>query len=146
MTPSTPDVSPLVPRLVLAALSAAAILALTLAPRSVVAPARGAFMALAERFAAPLVADLGYLQLESGLNAVLFIPLGAALALLLGRRLWPLTPFLGFVVSFTVEYAQVRIPGRVPDPQDVVWNTLGATAGAAAAALVLLRGRARRRA
>jgi len=146
MTRSTEDVSPLVPRLVLAAPSGAAILALTLAPRSVVAPARGAFMALAERFAAPLVADLGYPQLESGLNAVLFIPLGAALALLLGRRLWILAPLLGFGVSFAVEYAQMRIPGRVPDLQDVLWNTLGAAAGAAVAALVLLGGRARRRA
>ncbi|MFD4957509.1 VanZ family protein [Microbacterium sp. NPDC058389] len=144
MTRSTQDVSPLVPRLVLAGLSAAVVLVLTLAPRSVVAPARGAVMALAERLAAPLVADVGYLQLESGLNALLFVPLGAALALLLGRRLWVFAPLLGLVVSFAVECAQVRIPGRVPDLQDVAWNTMGATVGAAAAALVLLRGRVRR--
>ena len=145
MTRPTEEVSSLVPRLVLAGLSAAAILALTLAPRSVVAPARGAFMALADRVAAPLVADLGSLQLESGLNALLFVPLGAAVALLLGRRLWVLAPVLGFVISFGVEYAQTRIPGRVPDVQDIVWNTLGAVVGAAGAGLVLLRGRARRR-
>ncbi|GAA5198047.1 VanZ family protein [Microbacterium jejuense] len=136
---STPARMPptLGPRLFLAALTAAVVVALTLAPRAVVAPVRGAVMALAGRFAEPLVAGLSPLQLESALNALLFVPLGAALALLLGRRLWALAPVLGFAVSFAVEYAQVRIPGRVPDLQDVVWNTVGAVVGAAAVGVVL---------
>ncbi|MGN6221746.1 MAG: VanZ family protein [Microbacterium sp.] len=146
MTRPTEDVSPLVPRLLLAGMSVTAVLALTLAPRSLVAPARGAFMALADRFAAPVVAGLSGWQWESSLNALLFVPLGAALALLLGRRLWLLAPLLGFVVSFGVEYAQLRIPGRVPDLQDVLWNTLGAAAGAVATSLLLRRGGGRRRA
>ncbi len=146
MTRPTEDVSPLVPRLLLAGLSVTAVLVLTLAPRSLVAPARGVFMALADRLAAPVVAGLGAWQLESALNALLFVPLGAALTLLLGRRLWLLAPLLGFVLSFGVEYAQVRIPGRVPDLQDVWWNTLGAAAGAVAASLLLRRGAGRRRA
>jgi hypothetical protein len=35
-----------------------------------------------------------------------------------------------------VEYLQVRIPGRVPDLDDVFWNSIGALAGAVVVALV----------
>jgi VanZ family protein len=34
-----------------------------------------------------------------------------------------------------VESAQGSIPGRVPDPADVVWNTLGAAIGVIVMAL-----------
>lgn len=145
MTRPTEDVSPVVSRLLLAGLSVTAVLALTLAPRSVVAPARGAFMALAERVGSPLVGYFSAGQLESVLNVMLFVPLGAASALLLGRRLWGFAPLLGVLVSFGVEYAQVRIPGRVPDLQDVFWNTSGAAVGAAVASLMLRGSGPRRR-
>jgi glycopeptide antibiotics resistance protein len=134
------------PRLFLSVLATALVLALTLAPRGAVAPARGLFMAAAERWAGPLIAGLTYPQIESMLNALLFVPLAAALALLLGRRLWMLAPVLGLAVSCAVEYAQSQIPGRVPDLQDVLWNTAGSIAGAAAAGLLLLvTGRSRHR-
>ncbi|MBW9094685.1 VanZ family protein [Microbacterium jejuense] len=138
--------STLAPRLFLSALASALVLALTLAPRRIVAPARGVFLAAADRWLGPLVVDLTTPQLESLLNALLFIPLGAAVALLLGRRLWLLAPVVGFAVSFAVEYAQSRIPGRVPDLQDVVWNTVGAGTGAVVAGLILVAaGRSRLR-
>lgn len=132
------------PRVVVTAMSLAAVTVLTLAPRALVAPARGAFMTVLERFASPVVAGMSYGELESILNALLFIPFGAALAILLSRRLWVLAPMLGFALSLGVEYAQVRIPGRVPDVHDVVWNTAGALAGAVVAGLVRLAIRPRR--
>lgn len=123
-------------RLVLAGLAAMVVLALTLAPRSLVAPARGAFMQMVDAVDAPLVAGMTHVQLESTLNALMFVPLGAALAALLGTRLWILAPVIGFVVSLTVEYTQAQVPGRVPDIQDIVWNTLGAIVGAVVGAIV----------
>ncbi len=49
------------------------------------------------------------------LNTLLLVPLGAAIALLLTRRAWPIAILVGFALSATVEYAQLSIPGRVPD-------------------------------
>jgi VanZ family protein len=144
MSHSTRTETPVGPRLLWAAVATGAVLALTLAPRSLVAPARGAFMRIVDVLAGPVVAGMSYDELESILNALLFVPLGAALALLLGRRLWVLAPLLGFGLSFAVEYAQTRIPGRVPDIHDIVWNSVGALAGAVVAALLRLASRSRR--
>jgi hypothetical protein len=132
------------PRLLWAGVATGAVLALTLAPRSIVAPARGAFMRIVDVFAGPVVAGMSYDEVESILNALLFVPLGAALALLLSRRLWILAPVLGFGLSFAVEYAQTRIPGRVPDVHDIVWNSVGALVGAVIAGLLRLAARPRR--
>ncbi|QIG39902.1 VanZ family protein [Microbacterium sp. 4R-513] len=122
-----------------AALSALGVVsALTLAPRSVVAPARALFERVTDAAAAPLLDALPYADPDRVLNTLLFIPLGATLALLLGRRSWPLAIVAGFALSAAVEYAQATIPGRVPDPDDVVWNTTGAAAGAVAVGILLL--------
>lgn len=106
------------------------VMAVTLTPRQLVGPARALFMNLAHVFAAPLVEPMTYLELESTLNAMLFIPLGAAFAIALSRRLWVLAPLLVFCASFAIEHVQSAIPGRVPDVQDVVWNTIGGVVGA----------------
>lgn len=116
-----------------AAVSAAGVVVgLTLAPRAIVAPARALFVRTMDAATAPLLEWMAYDDIERTLNALLFVPLGATLALLVGRRAWPLAMPAGLVLSAAVEYAQVGIPGRVPDPQDVVWNTLGAAGGALA--------------
>lgn len=134
------------PRLLLSAVAVGLVAALTLAPRRLVAPARGAFLDAVDGFA-PLRAALSVLPIDSTLNALLFVPLGAALALLLGRA-WLLALPAGFALSLAVEFAQEAIPGRVPDPADVLWNGTGALLGAlvAAAAIGVVRGlrRARR--
>lgn len=130
-------------RSALAVIAMSAVLALTLAPRSLVAPARGAFMRVLDVFAAPVVSRMTYVELESTLNALMFVPLGAALAMLLSTRLWILAPLIGFAVSFAVEHTQAHIPGRVPDVHDIVWNTLGAVAGAVVVGLVRLAGGSR---
>lgn len=93
-------------------------------------------MQMVDAVGAPLVAGMTYVQVESTLNALMFVPLGAALAALLGRRLWILAPVIGFVVSLTVEWMQGQIPGRIPDVQDIVWNTLGAIVGAVLTAII----------
>jgi VanZ family protein len=114
-----------------AAFSAAGfVAALTLAPRAIVAPLHSLFTRATDAATMRLLVPVGYLDLDQALNTMLFVPLGATLALVLGRRAWPLAILAGFALSATVEYAQATIPGRVPDPQDIVWNTLGAAAGA----------------
>ena len=70
----------------------------------------------------------------------MYVPLGATVALLLGRRWWPLAILTGSAVSACVEYAQRSIPGRVPDPADVLWNTVGAAIGVVVVAVGRLIG------
>jgi glycopeptide antibiotics resistance protein len=123
-------------RVLLAGIVSFLVLAVTLAPRQFVAPARTAFMNLAHRFLAPIVEPMTYLQLESTLNAFLFVPYGAVLAVLLGTRFWGLAALLVFVTSFTIEQLQAHIPGRVPDLQDILWNTIGGVVGSIVMATV----------
>ena len=118
-------------RFLVAMAAALMIGALTLAPRAVVAPARGAFMQVVDAVTAPLLwIPVG--EAERVLNTLLFVPLGAAIALLLTRRAWPIAILVGFALSAAVEYAQLSIPGRVPDRDDVLWNTVGAAIGVVA--------------
>lgn len=126
------------PRLLLALLTAGVVLAVTLAPRALAAPARRHFMDLAHLIAGPMLAPMSFGQVESLLNALLFVPLGAALALLLSRRLWILAPMIGLAISITVECTQELIPGRVPSAADILWNGVGALAGAVVAGLLRL--------
>ncbi|MFJ6428710.1 VanZ family protein [Microbacterium maritypicum] len=124
------------PRLLVAGLAALAVVAVTLTPRRFASPARALFMDLAHVFAAPLVEPMTFIEVESALNALLFVPLGAAVALALSRRLWMLAPVLVFCASFAIESVQAAIPGRVPDVQDIVWNTIGGIIGAVAVGIV----------
>jgi VanZ family protein len=114
---------------VAALLAVGVVSVLTLAPQYLVDPARREFVRLVDAAAAagapwPAVTDADTL-----LNTVLFVPLGAAVALLLAAKRWPLALGGAFVLSATVEFAQASIPGRVPDVQDIVWNTVGAAIG-----------------
>lgn len=132
-------------RLLAAAAAAIAVTALTLAPRALVAPARETFMQLVRPVMVPLLGGISAAEAERILNTLMFVPLGAAIALLLGRRAWLLAILAGFVLSATVEYAQLSIPGRVPDRDDVLWNTVGAAIGviAVTAPRIVLAARAR---
>lgn len=78
----------------------------------------------------PFLFSLPYGDAEIILNTLLFVPLGAALALLLHRRAWPLAVIAACAVAIAVECAQGSIPGRVPDLDDVLWNSLGGAIGA----------------
>lgn len=116
-------------RFLVAGLVAAVITILTLAPPSIAAPARRAFMQVAVAVAEPVVRRIPAGDSEQVLNTLLFVPLGATIALLLSRRLWPIAILACFALSASVEYAQASIPGRVPDSADVLWNTVGGAIG-----------------
>lgn len=116
-------------RIVSAATVLAVVVGLTLAPPSVAAPVRHIFVQAVVALAEPLVLWLPGGLTERVLNTLLFVPLGATVALLLSRGLWPVAIFGGFALSATVEFVQDSIPGRVPDLSDVLWNTVGAAIG-----------------
>ncbi|WP_127820330.1 VanZ family protein [Microbacterium sp. CPCC 204701] len=107
----------------------AVVAGLTLAPPSIAAPARRVFVQAMAALAEPLVLWIPGGLTERVLNTLLFVPLGATVALLLSRRLWPIAIFAGFALSATVEFVQDSIPGRVPDLADVLWNTVGGAIG-----------------
>lgn len=135
MSNSAPSARTRAARAIAAAIAVAAMAFLTLAPRALVAPARSEFMRAMDAAAAPLLLWIPYGDAERVLNVVMFVPLGATIALLLPRRAWPIAILAGFALSAAVESAQGSIPGRVPDPADVVWNTLGAAIGVIVMAL-----------
>jgi glycopeptide antibiotics resistance protein len=67
-------------------------------------------------------------------NVVVFVPLGAALALALrvkpvGRRFLMAT-LIGAVLSLSIELVQMAVPSRVTVLSDVLLNTVGTAAGA----------------
>ncbi|WP_081646076.1 VanZ family protein [Agrococcus pavilionensis] len=75
--------------------------------------------------------------IEAGANVVLFVPLGALLALLFRRRWQGIA--LALVLSAAAELAQALMPSREPSLRDVAANVLGAALGAALAWLAAAR-------
>ena len=139
----------------IAAVTAVAVVSgLTLAPRAIAAPLRSIFMDAVDAFSPVQVPWLAFGGADVVLNAMLFVPLGATIALLFARWAWPFAIVAGFLLSSAVEFAQTTIPGRVPDLDDVFWNTAGGAVGviavtvprliAAAIRRVRQRGRATR--
>jgi hypothetical protein len=116
-------------RLLLTGAIATAITLLTLAPPAVAAPLRGAFLRSMVEVGEPLVGVFAFGDVDDVLNVLLFVPLGATLAMLLARRFWPVAIAVPLALSMAVEFAQRSIPGRVPDGDDVLWNTVGAAVG-----------------
>ena len=84
-----------------------------------------------------------YDRVEFTANIFMFLPIGLFLLLLFGRRQWWLAIAVGFVMTVSIETAQLFIPGRVSDLRDVVSNTIGATLGVLIG-LVLTAAKARR--
>ena len=132
-------------RVVAGAVALLGVAALTLGPRAIVAPARGTFLRATEAVASPVLTLFPDIGVDQLLNGLLFVPLGAAVAALLPRRVWWLAMVAGLALSITVEYLQASIPGRVPDLDDVLWNTVGTAIGVLAVTLLrLAAGGARR--
>ncbi|MCB2223376.1 MAG: peptide-methionine (S)-S-oxide reductase MsrA [Actinobacteria bacterium] len=96
------------------------------------------------RWCGDAAASLRFVVVDVAGNVAVFVPLGAAAAAVLTgstrRRLWG-SVAAGASLSLCVEAAQWFIPTRATDVDDLVFNTLGALAGAAAL-LVLERRRA----
>lgn len=134
-------------RLLAAAAVLTTVATLTLAPRALVAPVKSLFLRGMDVLSAPLMALIPDGDADRVFNTLLFIPLGATIAMLLSRRAWPIAVLAGFALSAGVEVFQASIPGRVPDAEDVLWNTVGGATGVlvvvAIRVLTLLLGRAR---
>ncbi len=79
--------------------------------------------------------------LDAGLNVVFYVPLGAAAFLSIRRRTLGVVLALaaGILASFTVEEAQLSIPGRFGDLTDLACNGLGTLIGVAATLLLTSR-------
>jgi VanZ family protein len=115
----------------------AAILVITLGPRWLVVDGLSAVMEVLGRVGARTGWSPDVDRVESLANAAMFVPLGASLGLAVRPRAWPLVLLVGVALSVGVEVAQTSIPGRVPDPQDVLANVLGDAIGLAVAVLVV---------
>jgi VanZ family protein len=93
---------------------------------------RSVLAAVFDRLAAAGAPDwVDYAHLEFGANIVMFVPLGALIALLLPRWEWWLAPIIGLALSLGIEFGQaLLLPQRFATPLDVLANTAGATIGA----------------
>ena len=78
-------------------------------------------------------------------NIAMFVPIGVFLLLLVGAERWWIALFLPFFMTVFIETAQRNIPGRVPDPRDILANTMGGVAGVFLALILTLPGTLRRR-
>lgn len=129
-------------RVLVAAAALAAVGALTLAPRALIRPyqerAVDVFFLVAERWGGVTLAH----NSDVVMNIALFVPLGIAVAALLPLRFAPVTVPFAAAVSLAVETAQSLIPGRVPDVDDVLHNTIGAAVGTLIVILLRLTTRA----
>jgi glycopeptide antibiotics resistance protein len=86
----------------------------------------------------------GFLFVDVLGNIAVFVPLGAALAVATlpkpavagertrsNKRRWLQIVAAGFLFSLSIELAQLAIPTRATDVDDVILNTLGTAMGAA---------------
>ena len=75
------------------------------------------------------------LALDSVLNVLFYLPLGASVFLALRRGIPALAAAvgLGALVSFSVEWMQLSIPSRIGNLADLLANTIGALLGAVVA-------------
>ena len=90
------------------------------------------------RWGVPDWVDYGFV--ESASNVLLFLPLGALMVWMLGRRYWWAGTAAGILLSSLSELAQFFfLPARYPTLADVAANTLGATLGALLALLAMTR-------
>ncbi|WZH36711.1 MAG: VanZ family protein [Microbacterium enclense] len=116
-------------RVFVAAAALAVVGVLTLAPRALVRPVQervvDVLFLVTERWGGVVLAQ----HSEMMLNIALFVPLGMAVTALLPSRWAPVTVLFGAAVSLSVETAQALVPGRVPDVDDIVFNTLGGAVG-----------------
>jgi hypothetical protein len=132
-------------RLLTAAAMVAVVATLTLAPGRLAWEIRSVGLEMIDGLPAVWTTPFFAAGTETALNIALFLPIGAALAALLPLRWSPLAVALGCALSLAVETAQVHVPGRVPDLDDVVANTVGTALGALLVVLFRVTARVGRR-
>lgn len=131
-------------RILAATIALFSVMGLTLAPRSLAWPARtlalDALSLLPPWWSGILLGG----DIDRALNVAIFLPLGAAVALVLPLRWAAASVLVGSAVSCAVEIVQSVVPGRVPDVADILANTLGTLLGTIAVIVVRLVARAGR--
>lgn len=107
------------------------VLAVTLWPTPVDKPvATEIRQAIDTAHAAGAPPKLGYNLIEYSANALLFVPIGILLALLLAHHNWWFAPILALCLSLSIEFIQaIALPERTASPIDVAYNTGGALIG-----------------
>ncbi|WP_162239373.1 MULTISPECIES: VanZ family protein [unclassified Plantibacter] len=108
-------------------------------PTPVDAGGRDTLLALIDRLqAAGAPSWFDYRFVESAANVVLFIPLGALLALELPLKLWWIAPLTTTTFSVAIELGQTLLPARVATIADVYANAAGGLLGATIVLVVRL--------
>ncbi|MGO4494112.1 VanZ family protein [Arthrobacter sp. 2YAF22_2] len=83
---------------------------------------------------------VNYGFIESAANVLLFIPLGALVAWVVGRGCWWVGGVAGLLASSAIELTQfLFLPARYATLADVLANTVGAVLGAFLALLLMRR-------
>jgi VanZ family protein len=83
----------------------------------------------------PKAVDYNFVEVSS--NGIMFLPLGALLAMLLPLRRWWIAVLVGCATSGLIELIQlVFLPHRFASVTDIAANTTGALVGAAAVAAI----------
>lgn len=86
---------------------------------------------------------LTYARIEFSANILLFVPLGALLALIFRVERWLVLP-IAFLTTVTIETGQaVALAARTPSVLDIIANTAGACAGMVTVAFAELLARSR---
>jgi glycopeptide antibiotics resistance protein len=117
---------------------------ITFWPTPVDRPMHGALSVLLGRLhEAGLPQWIGYSVVESAANVLMFVPLGALVAVIAVPSLWWSSGVLGLLASLVIEFGQMLLlPQRFASPIDLATNTAGALLGGGIVAIVrLLRAR-----
>lgn len=77
-----------------------------------------------------------YSGVEFTANVLMFVPVGLFFVLLLGRRQWWLAAVLCVALTITIETTQLFLADRVPDPRDLMSNSIGGVIGVLGALII----------
>jgi glycopeptide antibiotics resistance protein len=107
------------------------VVTITFWPTPVDRPFRGALVRiLASLHGHGMPGWITYSFVESASNVVMFVPLGALIAILALPSLWWTSAVFGFLASLIIEFGQMELlPQRVASAADVAANTAGALLG-----------------
>lgn len=103
---------------------------ITLGPQPQIASKNGIVMqVLRVLWEHPATDWVTYNGVEFTANIAMFVPIGLFFLLLFGRGRWWVAMGIPFLMTLSIETAQIWIPGRVSDIRDVISNTIGAVVG-----------------
>jgi len=77
-----------------------------------------------------------YSGVEFTANVLMFVPVGLFFVLLLGRRRWWLAVVLCVALTIGIETTQLFLVDRIPDPRDLLSNSIGGVVGVFGALII----------